>query len=140
MNDKHGEYGVEDNSYVMAGGLAGITQLVELFYQNMASFDESKKIRAMHSRDLTESAQKLTYFLSGWLGGPKLYAQHYGGINIPLAHKHLDVGIEESNAWLLCMEKAINEQPYEISFKHYLLAQFKIPAERIRQVSQANIG
>ncbi|TMM43983.1 group II truncated hemoglobin [Colwellia ponticola] len=135
MNFSSCEYGVGDNSYVMAGKLPGITQLVDEFYRNMDTFSESKKIRDMHSSDLSESGKKLAYFLSGWLGGPKLYAEHYGRINIPQAHKHLSVGVEESEAWLLCMEKAIEKQPYEAAFKVYLLEQLRVPAERIRMVS-----
>lgn len=135
MNDRSCEYGVKDNSYKMAGELLGITQLVNEFYNNMATFSESKKIRDMHPEDLSLSKQKLTYFLSGWLGGPKLYAQHFGNINIPLAHKHLSVGVDESEAWLLCMQKAVDKQNYEASFKVYLMEQLRIPAERIRMVS-----
>ena len=89
----------------------------------------------MHSSDLSTSRKKLSYFLSGWLGGPKLYAEHYGSINIPLAHKQLPIGIEESEAWLFCMQKAVDEQPYEAEFKIYLMEQLRVPAERIRMVS-----
>ncbi|XPF95095.1 group II truncated hemoglobin [Colwellia sp. RE-S-Sl-9] len=135
MNNKSCEYGVGDNSYKMAGELSGITQLVDDFYQNMATFKESQKIRDMHPADLTASRQKLTYFLSGWLGGPKLYAEHYGSINIPLAHKHLSVGHAESKAWLLCMQKAVDKQAYEAPFKVYLMQQLRVPAERIVMVS-----
>lgn len=132
VNVKSCEYGVGNNSYIMAGELSGITKLVDQFYTNMDNFSESKKIRSMHTSDLSESRKKLTYFLSGWLGGPKLYAENYGCINIPAAHQHLSVGIEESNAWLLCMEKAIDQQPYEAAFKVYLLEQLSIPAARVR--------
>ncbi|MCJ8295520.1 MAG: group II truncated hemoglobin [Colwellia sp.] len=135
MSFRSCEYGVGDNSYTMAGELLGITKLVDEFYNNMNNFSEAKKIRDMHSRDLSESRKKLAYFLSGWLGGPKLYAENYGSINIPLAHKHLSVGIEESEAWLLCMQKAVDSQPYEKAFKIYLMAQLRVPAERIRMVS-----
>lgn len=135
MSVKSCEYGVGENSYIMAGKLAGITKLVNEFYNNMDVFSESKKIRNMHSSDLSESRKKLSYFLSGWLGGPKLYAENYGSINIPQAHKHLSVGIKESEAWLLCMKKAIDKQPYEESFKTYLIEQLRVPAERIRMVS-----
>jgi len=135
MNNKSCEYGVGDNSYKMAGELSGIAQLVDDFYQNMAAFKESQKIRDMHPADLTVSRQKLTYFLSGWLGGPKLYAEHYGSINIPSAHKHLPVGDAESEAWLMCMQKAVDKQAYETPFKMYLMQQLRVPAERIVIVS-----
>jgi len=135
MTSEQSEYGVGDNSYQMAGELTGITALVDEFYNNMATLPASKQIRSMHPADLSVSRQKLTYFLSGWLGGPKLYSQHYGPISIPLAHKHLAVGPEERDAWLLCMEKAVAKQNYNDSFKRYLMAQLAIPAERIRVVS-----
>ncbi len=131
-------YGIDDNSYIAAGGLSGITRLVDDFYDNMDVFPEAKKIRVMHPQDLTESRKKLVYFLSGWLGGPRLYAQHYGGISIPGAHQHLNIGDEERDAWLYCMQKAIDIQPYEQSFKEYLFAQLKIPAERVRQICSQN--
>jgi len=134
-NNKSCEYGVGDNSYKMAGELAGITQLVDEFYHNMATLQAAKKVRNMHQDDLSVSSKKLAYFLSGWLGGPKLYAEHFGSINIPLAHKHLSVGLDETEAWLLCMQKAVDKQNYESQFKLYLMEQLRVPAERIRQVS-----
>ena len=135
VNAKSCEYGVGNNSYIMAGELSGLIKLVDQFYTNMDNFSEAKKIRNMHTSDLSDSRKKLTYFLSGWLGGPKLYAENYGSINIPLAHKHLFVGIEESEAWLYCMQQAIAEQPYEAKFKTYLLQQLRVPAERILMTS-----
>jgi hemoglobin len=126
-------YGVGANSFNAAGGLAGITCLVDEFFSNMDTLPEAKIIRQMHPQDLTESRIKLTYFLSGWLGGPKLYSEHYGGISIPNAHKHLQIGDSERDAWLLCMQKSISTQQYQDSFKEYLFTQLKIPAERIKQ-------
>lgn len=135
MSVRSCEYGLGENSYRMAGELGGIIKLVDDFYNNMSSFTESKKIRDMHPNDLSESRKKLAYFLSGWLGGPLLYAENYGSISIPQAHRHLSVGREESQAWLLCMQNAVDIQPYEAAFKIYLMEQLRVPAERIRMVS-----
>ena len=130
------EFGVEDASYQAAGQLEGIKALVDDFYDFMDSLPEAKYIRAMHPANLDESRKKLTYFLSGWLGGPRLYSQNYGGITIPEAHKHLPVGKAERDAWMLCMEKAIYKQAFSEEFKKYLYEQLLVPAERIRVVSQ----
>ncbi len=35
------------------------------------------------------------------------------------------------------MERAISEQPYSADFSEYLLQQLRIPAERIREVCEA---
>ena len=129
------EEGAQTTPYQAAGELAGITRLVDEFYVNMDALPEAETIRSMHPEDLTESRKKLTYFLSGWLGGPKLFLQHYGPISIPGYHKQFPIGHEERDAWLLCMQRAIAVQPYSDQFKDYLLAALSIPAERVRQVN-----
>ncbi len=132
MPAKIPSYGVADSSYNATGGLAGLTKLVDSFYNYMDSLPEARTIRAMHKSDLDVSRKKLTYFLSGWLGGPKLYSENFGGINIPAAHKHLPIGHSEAEAWILCMQKAVEEQPFEEEFKIYLIKQLRVPAESIR--------
>ncbi|MEC8428035.1 MAG: group II truncated hemoglobin [Pseudomonadota bacterium] len=129
--NEHG-YGVEDASYKAAGEYEGIERLVNDFYDFMETLEEARTIRDMHGDNLVESRKKLTYFLSGWLGGPKLFSQNYYPIRIPMAHKHLDVGEAERDAWMLCMKRAVALQPYAESFKEYLIEQLFVPAERIR--------
>lgn len=130
---------VEITPYEAAGGIEGITKLVDEFYVNMDTLPEAETIRSMHPPDLTESRKKLTYFLSGWLGGPRLFQQHYGPISIPGAHKRFPIGYEERDAWLLCMQRALAVQPYSNELKDYLLAALSIPAERVRQVNAGEI-
>ena len=127
------------DAYRAAGELAGITSLVDAFYSNMDTFPEARVIRKMHPDDLTESRKKLTYFLCGVLGGPRLFIEHYGGINLPDFHRQFPIGPDERNAWMHCIQHAIAVQPYEASFKEYLLARLWIPAERIRMVDEMGI-
>ncbi|UUA71188.1 group II truncated hemoglobin [Cellvibrio sp. QJXJ] len=129
-------YGFSDTSFQAAGGIDGIRQLVDDFYLEMDTLPEAVIIRKMHKTDLSESRDKLTLFLCGWMGGPGLYHEKYGGINIPRDHAHLPIGEAERDAWLLCMERAIDKQNYSPEFSTYLLAQLKIPAERIFATSK----
>lgn len=125
-------YGTDDASFLAAGQYDGIKALVDAFYDAMESLPEAQTIRAMHPDDLTESRDKLTRFLCGWLGGPKLFSEKYGAIRIPVAHRHLEIGPAERDAWLQCMKVAAEAQPYPEDFKHYLLEQLWVPAERSR--------
>ena len=129
-------FGEGDASYRAAGELAGITALVDDFYAVMDTEPHAAVIRAMHPDDLSSSRQRLSYFLSGWLGGPRLYREHFVAISIPDIHKHLRIGSEERDQWLWCMQRALDRQDYPPEFKEYLLAQLSIPAERVRQRSQ----
>lgn len=139
MADNEPDNRVDLTPYQAAGGLEGLTKLVDEFYVNMDTLPEARTIRKMHPKDLTESRKKLTYFLSGWLGGPMLFQQHYGPISIPGAHKRFPIGYGERDAWLLCMQRALAAQPYSPELKDYLLAALSIPAERVRQVNAGEI-
>ena len=136
--NEHG-YSVGATPYHEAGELAGITGLVDDFYVNMDTLPEAEIIRKMHPQDLAESRKKLTYFLCGWLGGPKLYSEHYGAISIPGFHKQFPIGSDERDAWIFCMQQAIAVQPFDDPFKEYLLAALRIPAERVRHVNAEEI-
>ena len=129
-------FGVGDASYRAAGERAGITRLVDAFYDVMDALPEAARIRRMHPRDLTESRDKLARFLCGWLNGPKLFSEKYGPIKLPSAHAHLPVGPEDRDAWLLCMERALAEQDYAPDFVAYLMRELAKPAQRIVEVSR----
>jgi hemoglobin len=133
-------YGDGDTSFRTAGGIEGITRLVADFYQAMDTLPEAREIRRMHPADLTESRDKLARFLCGWLGGANRFVEKYGPIRIPSAHAHLRIGEKQRDAWLLCMQRAITMQPYPPEFAAYLLAQLRVPAERVREASRDPIA
>ena len=125
-------YGFKDTSFKAAGEFEGIQNLVSSFYYFMDRLPEAKTIRAMHAEDLSVIDDKLTHFLCYWLGGPRHYLEKYGPVTILQAHMHLCVGEKERDAWLYCMAKALDLQPYKRSFRKYLLEQLSVPAQRIQ--------
>ncbi|MEA3404666.1 MAG: group II truncated hemoglobin [Pseudomonadota bacterium] len=131
-------YGMGDATYQAVGGYDGLVKLVDDFYEVMETLPQAQHIRQMHRDDLSQSREKLVYFLSGWMNGPQIYAEKFGGINIPMAHAHLKVGEAERDAWLQCMQVALDKGDFPQDFKTYLMQQLYRPAERIRQVSLAN--
>ncbi|MFT5321128.1 MAG: hemoglobin [Pseudohongiellaceae bacterium] len=131
MNIKARQFGEGDYSYKSAGELSGLIKLVNAFFESMDTLPEAKCARDLYPKKLSGPSKKLAYFLSGWLGGPRIYQEHFGEISIPSAHRHLKIGQQESDAWMLCMQKAVDQQAYEESFKEYLIAQLQIPAGRI---------
>ena len=49
---------------------------------------------------------------------------------------HMNIGAQERDAWLFCMDKAVQQQAYTQDFKQYLMEQLSIPAEKIRVICQ----
>nr|WP_246723006.1 group II truncated hemoglobin [Aliikangiella sp. G2MR2-5] len=137
MPQEDDNYGTLDASFKAAGGEEGVKKLVNDFYDNMEALAEARNILNMHPKDLSASRDKLFRFLCGWLGGPRLYREKYGPISIPMAHKQFKVTESDRDAWMLCMEKAIADQPYTPKFKRYLYEQLMVPANRVHQVNVA---
>jgi len=95
--------------YELLGGAEGVRTLVERFYQRMDTLPEAARIRALHPADLRGSADKLYKFLSGWLGGPALYVDEYGHPMLRARHLPFPIEAADRDAWLLCMQHALNE-------------------------------
>lgn len=88
-------------------GEEGIRELTDAFYDFMAESSEASGIRAMHAEDLTPMKEKLAEYLTGWMGGPPIYAQKYGSVCMTGPHKGYAIGESERDQWLLCMNKAL---------------------------------
>jgi hemoglobin len=133
-------YGVGDASYQAAGGIEGLRRLVDDFYRLMDELPEAARLRRMHPADLAPARDKLACFLSGWLGGPKLYSEKYGALSIPSFHAQWPIDEAGSAAWLNCMTQAIALQDYSPEFAEYLLAQLRVPAQRVVEASRNRHG
>ena len=129
-------YGEGDVSYQAAGGIEGLRRLVADFYRLMDELPEATALRQLHGESLTLASDKLACFLSGWLGGPRLFSERYGSIAIPAFHAQWPISEQLSQSWLDCMAQAIALQPYAPEFAEYLLAQLRVPAQRIVQASR----
>lgn len=133
-------YGTDDASYQAAGGIEGLRRLVADFYRLMDEQPEAAKLRSLHAENLELASDKLACFLSGWLGGPRLFNEKYGAIAIPAFHAQWPISEQLSQSWLSCMEQAIALQPYPAAFADYLLKQLRVPAQRIVQASRNRHG
>lgn len=127
------KYGSGDASFLAAGGETGIRRLVDAFFDRMGSDARFATINAMHPDDKVISRDKLARFLCGWLGGPKLYHEKYGGISLPRVHQHLAIATPERDQWLTCMAETVEKQPFDPEFRQYLMEQLYVPAEAVRR-------
>ena len=108
-------------------GEDGIQRLVNTFYDIMDSLPEAAGVRAMHANDLSTMKIKLAEYLTGWMGGPPVYAQKYGSVCMTSPHEFYHIGPDERDQWLLCMDKALAQT----GASEELVAMLKMPLFRI---------
>lgn len=119
--------------YERLGGEQALRQLVDRFYALMDSEPEFYGVRKLHPVDLASSNEKLFMFLSGWLGGPPLYARKIGHPMLRARHLPFPIGSAERDQWLACMRKALEERAIEPpEFREWLMTQFYGTADWMR--------
>lgn len=107
--------------YQRVGGEPVVRAIVERFYELMDTLPTAADIRGMHAADLSGSREKLYMFLSGWLGGPQLYAQKFGPPHLRASHLPFAIGAAERDQWLLCMRQAMEELVDDVPQRDALL-------------------
>ncbi len=128
---------VELTPYQRLGEEAGIRQLVARFYALMDELPEAYAVRQMHPESLAGSAQSLFEFLSGWFGGPPLYAQKKGHPRLRMRHAPYAVSPMMRDEWMLCMTQAISEQVTDASLRQWLVDTFAQMANHLVNTGDA---
>ncbi|MBM5571002.1 MULTISPECIES: group II truncated hemoglobin [Deefgea] len=123
---------VEVTPYELLGGASVLRQLVDRFYDIMASDSRAAGIHAMHGQDTTLIREKLFEFLSGWLGGPQLFIEKYGHPRLRSRHMPFAIGESERDQWMLCMLQAMAEIPMSDDLRSHLEEAFMKTADFMR--------
>ncbi|WP_035061188.1 group II truncated hemoglobin [Andreprevotia chitinilytica] len=122
----------EVTPYHLLGGEAVLRQLVDRFYDIMATDPAAAGIHAMHAEDTAEIRQKLFEFLSGWMGGPQLFIEKYGHPRLRGRHMPFSIGEAERDQWMYCMLKAMDETPMDGALYEHLQEAFFRTADFMR--------
>lgn len=116
----------EPSLYDLAGGEEGIRKLVETFYDIVEFEPEGRVLHILHLRGhgVAHSRIEQLNFLSGFLGGPRLYAQKHGHSNVREMHEHVEIDAAAKDAWLKCMGIAIDRVGLPADIKGRLMTPF----------------
>lgn len=133
------------DAFNVLGGLQGVRTLADNFYDIMTNMPEAQKIRDMHPADLATTRENFALFVCGWLGGPPLYKEKHGAIDLTKLHALLDINEAERDMWLSCMAQALDQLEIAEEMKDFLLERFRRPADKIcdwcqKQLLQSSVA
>ncbi|MBQ4851294.1 group II truncated hemoglobin [Pseudoalteromonas sp. MMG012] len=98
----------EKTPYEIIGGEQGARALANRFYDIMASDPYAKPLYDMHPQPLDRIRQVFFEFLSGWLGGPDLFAEKYGHPKLRQRHMPFPIDTALKDQWMHCMNKSLD--------------------------------
>lgn len=118
--------------YDAIGGDGKVRELVTRFYDLMELDPEFALLRRVHGASLESAREKLHLFLSGWLGGPPLYADRYGHPMLRARHLPFAIGAEERDQWMACMVRAMEDVEIPPRIREALAGAFYRTADWMR--------
>lgn len=123
--------------YDRLGGETPLTSFVDRLYFHMDSDTEVESVRSMHAMPLEEAATRLFRFLSGMLGGPPLFHEHYGEPRLRRRHMHLQIGESERDQWMLCATRAAQDIDWPEELRKELLRRLYEMADHMRNTEHS---
>lgn len=121
-----------DTPFEWIGGEEKIKALVERFYDLMDLEPGYADLRAAHGSTLANARERLSWFLTGWLGGPQHYTERFGHPRLRMRHMPFSIGIKERDQWLACMDQAMGETGVDAALRARLKESFFQTADWMR--------
>jgi hemoglobin len=128
-----------DSPYDQLGGRDAVLGLVERFYDVMEQ--REPELAALHEQDAAgkisrRNRDRFGSFLLGWLGGPDDYVRENGHPRLRMRHARVSVDIAMRDAWLRCMDVALEERGLPAPLSEFLRARFSDVADFMRNVAE----
>ena len=97
------------------GGEDALRALVERFYDLVETDPRGENLKLLHLRGHGVAHSRLEQFdfLSGFLGGPRYYAERHGHMDVRQIHAHVPISQEVAETWLELMDQALSDLGHE---------------------------
>lgn len=111
--------------YEAIGGQHAVDKIIDSLYKHIG---KNPKLLPIFPEDLTESARKQRLFLTQFFGGPNLYFQDRGHPMLKRRHMEFEITRERKDAWLECMDKALEEANIEEPYRSAIFERLSMTA------------
>ncbi|HET9990215.1 MAG TPA: group II truncated hemoglobin [Kofleriaceae bacterium] len=121
--------------FELIGGADKVHALIERFYEEM--FTTEPALARLHRTDPdgrvdAGTRQRFAMFVIGWLGGPQDYIAQHGHPRLRMRHARVKVDVTMRDAWLRCMQQAMNATQITGPVRNYLDGRFAEVADFMR--------
>ncbi|NVB40890.1 cyanoglobin [Pseudenhygromyxa sp. WMMC2535] len=124
-----------ESPYQLLGGRESVLALAEVFYDAMER--DEPELAALHQTDesgriTSGTRERFGLFLVGWLGGPQEYMARHGHPRLRMRHRFVPVDSGMRDAWLRCMQAAMDTRGVRGPVRGFLDQRFAEVADFLR--------
>ncbi|KRE70465.1 globin domain-containing protein [Paenibacillus sp. Soil750] len=111
--------------YDYIGGETTIRNIVDAFYPKVLAHP---LLAPIFPEDMEPLIEKQFQFLTQFFGGPSLYTDEHGNPMMRARHAPFHITREQADAWLACMQRALEEVVPSNEVRAIILDRLKGPA------------
>ncbi|QDS36692.1 globin [Brevibacillus brevis] len=119
---------VNQTPYEIIGGADTLARLVDTFYDLVKQHPD---ITDLFPEDLTQVKERQYQFLTQFLGGPSLYSDAHGHPMLRARHMPFPIGPIQAEAWLACMDKAMDLTGLEGEIRTQIFDRLRLTAHHM---------
>lgn len=124
---------------LLGGGAERVRAIGERFYDLMD--EREPALAALHQQGedgkvSRQARDRFILFFLGWLGGPQDYVAQHGHPRLRMRHASVRVDIAMRDAWLRCMNQAMDDQGVTGELRAFLEERLSALANHMRNVEE----
>ncbi|MCQ4088533.1 globin [Saccharibacillus sp. JS10] len=116
---------VEQTIYQQLGESDGLRTIIETFYENVGN---EPLLAPLFPENMAPVIEKQHQFLTQFFGGPPLFSEKHGHPMMRARHMRFPVTNERADAWLACMNAALEQNNVEDELREFVIARLQGPA------------
>lgn len=118
--------------YERLGGEVGLTALIDKYLELLRTNPAYEALSSRYVNGMAHYRARMLEYLTGWFGGPVLYAQKHGLPCLRENHQRIQITAELRDLWFSCMQQALAESIEDEALRTELEAVFWQMADSLR--------
>ncbi|MGN1210007.1 MAG: hypothetical protein ACI4SV_06865 [Duodenibacillus sp.] len=110
--------------YERAGGAQAVERLVDRHIDLIFHCDACRALRVLYTRDTAYYRTRMVEYVSGFLGGPVVYAEKHGPVQLHAYHRNMVITPELRDLWFGCLAQALTLEIPDESVRRELASVF----------------
>lgn len=93
--------------YERAGGAQAIEKIVDRHIDLVLHSEACRTLRVLYTKDMSRYRTRMIEYVSGFLGGPVVYAEKHGPAQLHAYHRNMVITPELRDLWFGCLTQAL---------------------------------